>query len=79
MVMNEDYISIDGSNIAHRTYFAHQQQAGNDISGVALHYALTTFNKVQSVFTNYHICAFDNLIGVRCTQSGKCLTKAVYK
>lgn len=72
---------FDGSNIAHRTFFAHQQQAGNDIGGLALHYAITTFNKYFKVYQpSITFVAFDRSNWRKMyTTSGKSLTKAVYK
>lgn len=75
------YLIFDGSNIAHRTFFAHQQIGGNDIGGLALHYALTTFNKYHKQYSpTATFVAFDRSNWRKMyTQSEHSKSRAVYK
>lgn len=74
---------FDGSNIAHRTFFAHQANPrdSSEASGLALHFALNTFNKYYKMYQpTMTFVAFDRPNWRKqYTQSGECLTKAVYK
>lgn len=79
----KSYLVIDCSNLLHRTFFAGWKATPNDddMAGMALHSAFTTFNKYYRKFTpSRTILTFDRPNWrINYTTSSMCLSGRIYK